>query len=93
MTLLTPLYDLAIQTIASFFQQLALIIILILGFRLIIREIKKIGSEIIKNLPTWIDKWDEVKKKNRRIDNALSMRQSLAPLTDEQIKTMTRRDK
>lgn len=76
----------AIQSIADIVQSFTwffLLLIVYLGIKNIINEIKKMGSNIGENVPKWMDKWDELKMQNRRLDNALTARPVIVPVKTE----------
>lgn len=66
MTLTLTLYDAFIQAFANMIGQSALIVTIVLGFRYLGKEIKKLGPQV----PKWIVQWEDAKNRQRVIDNA-----------------------
>jgi len=52
--------------ISGLVANIVYIVIAIWGFRLIAKEIK----EGVKNIPSWINRWDEIKTKHYAIERA-----------------------
>lgn len=58
------------NTIGGVIQNLPYFILIILGFRMITREIKN----LTKQIPKWIEDYDKIKIKHYQIDRALEIR-------------------
>jgi len=67
MTLTSTISDIAILTIANIVSNLAWFVLIIWGVKIISREIGK-G---IKQIPVWLQQYEETIMKKRAIDNAL----------------------
>lgn len=61
------IWDIVVQTFANLISNLALFILLYVGFKMIAKEIR----DGVKNIPAWIKQYGEIQIKQRAINTAI----------------------
>jgi len=70
MTIITTANSIFVQTISNIISNLPWFILFIWGFKIVAKEIEK----AVKQIPNWLEQYEQIIKQKRAIDNALSRR-------------------